>query len=313
MKTFETDRLRARELSDQDHVGFCALKADPQVTEKYFAQPLTNGQGLQKLQSLIEGNRLGSSYTYSVFLKGTEEFIGTVVLWNLQPDIGAGEIGYEFLPGYWGRGYAREILPAFIHHMYALYGYSVFSACPAVSNIASNKVLLASGFVSERSFEDRGGMLNDYLYTIPGDLSAGGRMKDFEITDKVEERDVEAIVRRLREYNLARFEDKSPQDIGVFLNDDSGVRIAGLIGHTHGNWLFVKYLWVSEQLRGQRVGSRMLRQAEDVARERGCKYAFLDTFSFQAPEFYRKQGYQEVFALEEFPRTGKRHYFTKTL
>ncbi|MFA9379101.1 MAG: GNAT family N-acetyltransferase [Lachnotalea sp.] len=85
------------------------------------------------------------------------------------------------------------------------------------------------------------------------------------------------------------------------------------MGDTHGNWLTVEYLWVNKVLRGQHIGSKILKKAEETAKERGCKYVFLDTFSFQAPEFYKKHGYQEIFTLEEYPVTGKRHYFTKIL
>jgi ribosomal protein S18 acetylase RimI-like enzyme len=67
------------------------------------------------------------------------------------------------------------------------------------------------------------------------------------------------------------------------------------------------------KMRGQNIGSELLKQAEETAKERGCKYAFLDTFSFQAPAFYEKHGYRNVFVLEEYPVTGKRYYFTKTL
>lgn len=133
------------------------------------------------------------------------------------------------------------------------------------------------------------------------------------ITDEIKENDKEAIFQGLLEYNLARIEDKNPKDLGIYLEDETGIKIAGLIGDTHGNWLTVKFLWVSEELRGQHIGSKILKKAEETAKERGCKYVFLDTFSFQAPAFYRKHGYQEVFTLEEYPVTGKRHYFTKTL
>lgn len=134
-----------------------------------------------------------------------------------------------------------------------------------------------------------------------------------EITDKIKKQDEDTIFQGLLEYNLARIEDKTPKDLGVYLHNESGKKIAGLIGNTHGNWLFIKFLWVSEELRGQNIGSNILNQAEKVAKERGCKYSFLDTFSFQAPEFYKKHGYKEVFALENYPVTGKRYYFTKTL
>ncbi|MBR5953023.1 MAG: GNAT family N-acetyltransferase, partial [Pseudobutyrivibrio sp.] len=66
-------------------------------------------------------------------------------------------------------------------------------------------------------------------------------------------------------------------------------------------------------LRKDGLGSKLLKTAENEARNRGCKYAFVDTFSFQAPEFYIKHGYKEVFALNDYPYTGKRFYYTKEL
>ena len=134
-----------------------------------------------------------------------------------------------------------------------------------------------------------------------------------EITDQIQENDQQAVYRGLLEYNLARIEDQHPQELGVYFRNESGEITAGLIGNTHGNWLTVKYLWVSESLRGQHIGSELLEAAEQTARERGCKYSFLDTFGFQAPEFYQKRSYRVVFTLEEYPISGKRYYFTKEL
>lgn len=136
---------------------------------------------------------------------------------------------------------------------------------------------------------------------------------NFEITDEIKEQDRETIHQGLLEYNLERIEDKSPKDLGVYFRDAAGNIVAGLTGTTHGNWLMVKFLWVSEALRGKNIGSEILQRAETTAKERGCKFVFLDTFSFQAPLFYKKHGYQEVFVLEKYPLTGKRYYFTKNL
>lgn len=135
----------------------------------------------------------------------------------------------------------------------------------------------------------------------------------FKITDEIKKQDEETIFRNLLEYNLVRIEDKNTKDLGVYLQNEKGDMLAGLIGNTHGNWLTVKFLWVSDELRGQGVGSQILSKAEETARKRGCKYVFLDTFSFQAPEFYKKYGYKEKFVLEEYPIKGKRYYFTKAL
>lgn len=136
---------------------------------------------------------------------------------------------------------------------------------------------------------------------------------DFRITDKINERDRAEVFQGLLEYNLARIEDKNPRELGIYLENDLGQKLAGLIGETHGNWLTVKYLWVKEAMRGQHIGSELLNRAENIAKGRGCKYVFLDTFNFQAPAFYIKHGYEQVFSLKEYPVTGQRYYFTKTL
>lgn len=76
-----------------------------------------------------------------------------------------------------------------------------------------------------------------------------------EITDKIKDEDEKMIFQGLLEYNLARIEDKNPKDLGIYLQNGTSKKLAGLIGN----------------------------------------------------------GYKEVFALEEYPVTGKRYYFTKTL
>lgn len=133
------------------------------------------------------------------------------------------------------------------------------------------------------------------------------------IVDRIDSKDEAEIFEGLLQYNLERIEDKHPRDLGIFMEDESQEKIAGLIGHTHGNWMFIKYLWVKESLRGQQIGSNILKTAEAEAQKRGCKYVFLDTFSFQAPIFYKKLGFHEVFALNNYPIVGKRYYLVKNL
>ena len=136
---------------------------------------------------------------------------------------------------------------------------------------------------------------------------------DFQITDHILPEDRDAIERGLLAYNLPRLNGILPRDLGLYQRDPSGEIVAGLVGRTEGNWLIVKLLWVSEALRGQKVGGSLLDKAEAIARERGCRYAFLDTFSFQAPAFYEKRGYRTAFVLTDYPVRDKRYYLTKAL
>ena len=138
-------------------------------------------------------------------------------------------------------------------------------------------------------------------------------MHVFRITNDGNERDTEELHALLKDYNLHHRGASQSVPLGVFLEDAQGQKLAGLTGETFGNWLCIQYLFVSERLRGQGIGSRLLAAAESEALQRGCRYAFVDTFSFQAPTFYENHGYCEVFTLENYPYTGKRHYYTKEL
>lgn len=136
---------------------------------------------------------------------------------------------------------------------------------------------------------------------------------NFRITNDGNEEDINEIHQMLKDYNLSKREKSEDIPIGVFYEDEKGNKLAGLTGETFGNWLCIKYLYVNENLRGMGIGSSIMKAAEGEARKRGCKYVFVDTFSFQAPKFYEKLDYKEVFALEEYPYTGARYYYTKEL
>lgn len=69
-----------------------------------------------------------------------------------------------------------------------------------------------------------------------------------EITDRVDKQDEDTVFQGLLEFNLARLEDKEPKELGLYIRNTAGEVIAGLIGNTHGLWLTVKYLWISDDL-----------------------------------------------------------------
>jgi GNAT superfamily N-acetyltransferase len=94
---------------------------------------------------------------------------------------------------------------------------------------------------------------------------------------------------------------------------DRGAVVGGLIGETYLGWMFVKWFWIDDRHRGKGRGTDILRTAEDEARRRGVKNVYLDTFSFQAPEFYAKLGYREFGRLDEFPAGHYRVWMTKAL
>ncbi|WP_217246385.1 N-acetyltransferase [Streptomyces sp. AC602_WCS936] len=86
------------------------------------------------------------------------------------------------------------------------------------------------------------------------------------------------------------------------LDQSSGTLAGGLVGHTWATWLHVTYLWVDDPHRGTGLGSALLTEAERTAHhERGCAAARVETWDFQAPDFYRKQGYEVVCVIPDYP------------
>ena len=89
--------------------------------------------------------------------------------------------------------------------------------------------------------------------------------------------------------------------------------LGGVIGATYWAWFYINLMWIKEDFRGRGFGHRLLVQAEALARQRGARNAYLDTFSFQAPDFYKKHGYQVFGELKEFPPGHQRYFLKKEL
>ncbi len=93
----------------------------------------------------------------------------------------------------------------------------------------------------------------------------------------------------------------------------SGALIGGLYGERFHGWLMVRYLAIPSELRGQGLGSRMLEMAQDHALSRSCRGLWLDTFSFQAPDFYRRHGFESFGQIDGYPGSHSRIFMLKRL
>ena len=133
---------------------------------------------------------------------------------------------------------------------------------------------------------------------------------------KLENRESEKaqeIANQIRAYNRSKREEAESVPLNLYLEDEKGNLMAGLVAEIFGNWLEIEYLFVKEELRKQGIGSKLLQQAESEAKNRNCRFAFVNTYQFQAPDFYLSHGYKEVFTLEDYPYTGQRYYYQKDL
>jgi ribosomal protein S18 acetylase RimI-like enzyme len=116
------------------------------------------------------------------------------------------------------------------------------------------------------------------------------------------------VRRGLALYNLSIVEPIPP--LNVYLRDAEQEIQGGLLGRTGNSALFIESLWVAEPLRRRGFGKQLVLTAEREAVQRGCRFSHLDTYSFQAPDFYRQLGY-EVFGVLTGYAGGHTRYFMK--
>lgn len=145
----------------------------------------------------------------------------------------------------------------------------------------------------------------------------------FRIETEVDKEWLALLRSRLREANTAaspvlRALRGTPAErelpLHVWALDGAGNLAGGLVGHTWTTWLHVTYLWVDTPHRGRGLGSRLLAEAERTAyEERACANVRLETWDFQAPDFYRKHGYEVVCVIPDYPPGVTEYTLTKRL
>ena len=125
--------------------------------------------------------------------------------------------------------------------------------------------------------------------------------------------DVAALADGLNAHALPHTGVSGFKPLAAWLRDDQGVLVGGAYGFVNWNWLFINLVWLRDDTRGQGHGRRVILALEDAARTRGCTHAHLDTFSFQARDFYEKLGYEVFSTLEDYPPGHRRFFMKKAL
>ena len=138
-------------------------------------------------------------------------------------------------------------------------------------------------------------------------------MHTITISDIPDAADKDAVFDALVSFNDSKVGVLPFQPLGVFIRDEAGKVIGGLMAGSWAEWLFIERLIVPEELRGQGLGRELMRCAEARARERGCAGIRLDTFTFQARGFYEKLGFRVFGQLENYPGKETRFFMSKRL
>lgn len=142
-------------------------------------------------------------------------------------------------------------------------------------------------------------------------------MPDMPITVRAEDDPPQAAIdvvdAGLGQYNVERGPMRDAGRVFAFARDESGAVRGGAVGRRLGRYAELQQLWVDEALRGQGVGAELLAAFEAAAATHGVDTMLLDTFSFQAPAFYARHGYEVVLELPGFPQAQVKYTMRKRL
>ena len=134
------------------------------------------------------------------------------------------------------------------------------------------------------------------------------------LTEAPDDAERAVIADGLRAYNEAQAGYSDSRPLNILARDPETNRVVGgLLGRTSLGLLRVDLFFLPQDLRRNRLGSRILAIAEQEAKQRGCTRAVLSTLHFQAPGFYLKQGWEVAARIECEPPGHTRFYMTKKL
>lgn len=145
MTTLETDRLFIRRwtLSDQDRDVFHAIMSNEAV-RKFYPTRLTRAEANARLENVVQNFPEHGLDWQAACLKSTGAPIGYTGLAHVGyelPFTPCVEIGWQYLPEYWGKGYASEAGRRFLQHGFEHHKLPEIVAFAVHNNRASTRVM----------------------------------------------------------------------------------------------------------------------------------------------------------------------------
>lgn len=167
----ETERLRLREIREEDAPAIYACFSSREVMRYYGQEPLTTLEQAMEFAQFFAGSyRDQRGIRWGIEIKGSQDMIGTIGFnaWSQRHQ--RAELGYELHPGYWHKGYASEAASRVINYGFDTLNLNRIGAVVFTGNGASNAMLSRLGFQLEGTLRNnmmQGGVSHDtYVYSI---------------------------------------------------------------------------------------------------------------------------------------------------
>ena len=135
----------------------------------------------------------------------------------------------------------------------------------------------------------------------------------FTIDETLSAAEAEMLSDRIDTYNAQKTGFTNERPLQLAARDADGNLLGGLTGSTGLQWLYIHVLWIEDPYRQDGIGSSLLKEAEQLGVQRGCRSSCLMTFSFQAREFYERFGYAVFGQLDDYPEGHTLYFMQKKI
>ncbi|WP_209349437.1 GNAT family N-acetyltransferase [Pontixanthobacter sp. CEM42] len=138
-----------------------------------------------------------------------------------------------------------------------------------------------------------------------------------ELAANPDDADLKVISEGIKSFNQQHLPDdvvfEPDTRFAVFAKDDGGKVVGGIRANAYWNYCILELVWISDDARGQRVGSQLMAAVESHCRTLGFEYIRTETLSFQAKPFYEKLGFKVFGELVDYPKGHTTYCLVKKL
>lgn len=153
MIVFETERLIVRHLKETDAGNFFLLQGNRQVMQ--FIHPVRSREESDAfLTKVMAGYSEPWMGAWAIEEKGSGKFSGSFVINPIPGDSEKTQLGYMFMPEFWGLGYATEIVRGGINYFLNSTPLNEIYGVVEEGNNPSQRVLLKTGFQPYDTFDE---------------------------------------------------------------------------------------------------------------------------------------------------------------
>lgn len=151
----QTERLVLRKITLQDAPEIFIQRSHPTIQKYIKREPARSvADAEEHIVKITQLEKIKKSITWAITIKGDHKLIGSICLWNIEPELNKAEVGYSLHPDYYNKGIMSEALQKILNYGFEKMQLTTIDAYTHKENTASLMLLKKNGFVRNLDFEE---------------------------------------------------------------------------------------------------------------------------------------------------------------